>query len=351
MKLLLLAGWALSSALGLMAQDKPADQNEAVPTLHAYADLVQMPTLVLNQDRKRIEPRIDERRFSISVDSGPWFQVTHVRSQGDDPISLSILLDPGAVDLMPNLDREIAGLVPNLLTPRDRVSLYGLACNLTRSLNDAPADSARLLARVDALVTPWMALRGREPRCTQQPIRLWDALGFVAKQMEALPGRRVILVISDGDDKGSVRTWNEVRAYAQVVSIAVFGIIRTQVLGSSVTAPMPARNDAYPFLSICELSGGMLMPTMPGLMEKTLQRFMTMLRERYVLEFSRPSNSTQGAHSVQIKIAGGNSNFIRSTGVSALLPDDAVLNDPTTVPSDPSRAPEQGKRRVLLPPK
>jgi hypothetical protein len=52
MKLLLLAGWALSTALGLMAQDKPADQDEPVPTLHAYADLVQMPTLVLGQNRR-----------------------------------------------------------------------------------------------------------------------------------------------------------------------------------------------------------------------------------------------------------------------------------------------------------
>ncbi len=53
MKLLLLAGWALSSALGLMAQDKSADHDEPVPTLHAYADLVQMPTLVLGQNRKK----------------------------------------------------------------------------------------------------------------------------------------------------------------------------------------------------------------------------------------------------------------------------------------------------------
>jgi hypothetical protein len=351
MKLLLLAGWALSSALGLMAQDKPADHDEPVPTLHAYADLVQIPTLVLGQNLKRIEPRIDERRFSISVDSGPWFQVTHVRREGDDPISLSILLDRSAMDFMPNLNRQIADLAPNLLAPRDHVSLYGLGCGLNRFLDDAPADSAKLLAGVDALMTPWMTASGKEPGCTQQPVRLWDALGYIATRMEDLPRRRVILVISDGNDKGSVRKWNEVRAYIQVVGIAVFGIPRMQVRGSSVTAPMPIRSDVNPLLSICELSGGMLMPTMPGLMEKTLQRFMTMLRERYILEFPRPSNSTRGEHGVEIRIAGGDNYFVRATGVSALLPHDSVLKDPTTVPSDPSRAPEQGKRRVLIRPK
>jgi hypothetical protein len=123
-----------------------------------------------------------------------------------------------------------------------------------------------------------------------------------------------------------------------------------QVRGSSVTAPVPNAVDAHPFLSICELSGGMLMPTVPELMERTLQRFMTMLRERYILEFPRPSNSTRGEHSVEIRIAGRDNYYVRPTGVSVALPDDSVLKDPTTVPSDPSRAPVQGKRRVLMQP-
>ncbi len=349
MKLLLFTGWALSSVLGLMAQDTPSAHDEPVPTLHVYADLVQMPTLVLSQNRTRIEPRIGERRFSIRVDSGPWFQVTHVRPEGDDPISLSILLDPSAMDLMPNLGREIADLAPIFLTPRDHVSLYGLGCGLTRSLDDAPADNARLLDRVDVLVTPWMALRGKESHCTQQPVYLWDALGFIATQMEGLPGRRVILVLTDGRDKGSVRKWNEVRGYVQVAGIAVFGITMP-LRSSSVIVPISSGNDAYPFLSICELSGGILMPTTPELMEATLLRAMAMLRERYILEFPRPSNSTQGVHGVEVRIAGGDKYYVRPTGVTVPLPDDSVLKDPTTVPSDPSRAPEQGNRRVLTRP-
>ncbi|RZU42490.1 hypothetical protein [Edaphobacter modestus] len=349
MKLLLFTGWALSSVLGLMAQDTPSAHDEPVPTLHVYADLVQMPTLVLSQNRKTIEPRIDERRFSIRVDSGPWFQVTHVRPEGNDPVSLSILLDPSAMDLMPNLSQEIADLVPNFLAPRDHVSLYGLGCGLTRSLDDKPADNARLLDRVDALVKPWMVPRGKEPHCTQQPVYLWDALGFIATQMKGLPGRRVILVLSDGRDKGSVRKWNEVRAYVQVAGIAVFGITMP-LRSSSVIVPISSGNDVYPFLSICELSGGILMPTTPELMEATLLRAMAMLRERYILEFPRPSNSTQGVHGVEVRIAGGDKYYVRPTGVTVPLPDDSVLKDPTTVPSDPSRAPEQGNRRVLTRP-
>jgi hypothetical protein len=91
------------------------------------------------------------------------------------------------------------------------------------------------------------------------------------------------------------------------------------------------------------------MTGMPEALEKTLQRFMIMLRERYILEFPRPSNSTKGAHAVDIKIANGDKYYVRATAVSARILDESILKDPTTVPPDPSRAPEQGKRRVLLP--
>lgn len=340
----MLAATALWTASGLGGQEKPSQHYEPMTTLHVYTDLVQMPTLILSQDRKGIEPRIDERRFSIRVDSGPWFKVTHVRPEGDDPISLSILLDHSAMDLMSGIDRQIADLAPNLLTPRDQVSLYGLGCGLNRSLHDASANSAMLLEGVDALIAPWRSATWKEQRCTQRHVGLWDALGHIAKQMEGVSRRKVILVVSDGNDQGSIRKWNELRAYVQVAGVAVFGI----TMPLRATSAIVARNDAYPFLALCELTGGTLMVRMPELMEKTLQRFVIMLRERYILEFPRPSNSTKGAHAVDIRIASGDKYYVRATAVTARLLDESLLKDPTTVPSDPSRAPEQGKRRVLL---
>jgi hypothetical protein len=343
MRLLLLATTALWTAWGLARQEKPSQHDEPMTTLHVYTDLVQMPTLILSQGQKGIEPRIDERRFSIRVDSGPWFKVTHVRPEGDDPISLSILLDHSAMDLTSEIDRQIADMAPDLLTPRDKVSLYGLGCGLNRSLHDKPANRAMLLQGVEALITPWRSTTWKEQRCTQHHVGLWDALGYIAKQMEGVSGRRVILVVSDGNDHGSVRKWNELRAYVQAAGIAVFGI----TMPLRPTSIM-ARNDTYPFLALCELTGGTLMVRMPEFMEETLQRFVIMLRERYILEFPRPSNSTRGAHAVDIRIAGGDKYYVRATAVTARLLDESVKKDPTTVPSDPSRAPEQGKRRVLL---
>ncbi len=60
-------------------QDRTTPQQEEVRTLHVYMDLVQVPTLVLSRDRTLIKPPIAEKRFLISIDSGPWSQVAHAR--------------------------------------------------------------------------------------------------------------------------------------------------------------------------------------------------------------------------------------------------------------------------------
>src|SRR6202044_2058552 len=121
---LLKAGlFAISGVIGLAAQQQPTSQDEPIHTLHVYTDLVQVPTLVLGRNHESISPPIADQRFSVSIDFGPWFRVTHTRMEGTDPISLSILLDTGgaSADLLPKIDDAIAALAPSSLSTRDRV--------------------------------------------------------------------------------------------------------------------------------------------------------------------------------------------------------------------------------------
>jgi hypothetical protein len=337
----------------LRAQDASTPQDEPIHTLHVYTNLIQMPTLVLGPYREQIKKPIAESRFSVSIDSGPWFRATHVRLEGDDPISLSILLDVSgdATDLMPRIGDAIAGLVPLSLHPNDHVSVYALDCSLVRSWNDTPAENVGLKAAVDSALQPWTIRRQKKhgPNC-RQSVHLWDALAYLIGESYKLPGRRVILVMSDGKDKGSEHSWNDVRAYAQVAGVAVFGVtsVPQYVMGDS--RMFSRLSSESPLPSLCELSGGMVLFTSPLSLEETLRRFTTMLRERYIVEFPRPANSTAGTHDIRVTIAKGEGNFIRSSGISVPLPDAAVLTDPTTVPSDPSLTPEQGSRAPMKKP-
>jgi hypothetical protein len=108
--------WGLLSASSVAAQ---TSENASSITLHVYTNLVQIPTLVLGDNRKPIA-RIDERRFFVSIDGGRKLRATHARLEGDDPISLTILMDlsqsnPGIIS---SADQAIASLAVMLIRAR-----------------------------------------------------------------------------------------------------------------------------------------------------------------------------------------------------------------------------------------
>ena len=344
----------MSGGAVVAAQDQPAPQNAPVHTLHVYANLIQIPTLVLGPGRERISKPIAENRFSVSLDGGPLFRATHARQEGDDPISLSILLDVGgaAADLMPKMADAIAGLAPQSLHPRDHVSIFALDCSLIRAGNDMPAEATALKSAVNNALQSWMIRRQNkhEANC-QQSVHLWDAVAHLAAELHKLPGRRVILVVSDGEDGGSVHPWKEVASFAQATGVAIFGMTYVSSLPTSGIGVSPRFITENPFWSLCELNGGLVLSTGAGagVEEDTLKRFITMLRERYIVEFPRPANTTTERIWMTVKIAKGDDDIIRSAGASVPVPDAAILADPTTVRSDPSLTPELGTRKVVTP--
>jgi len=344
-----------------MAQAVPPAADGGVPTLHVYTNLVQVPTLVLTMNQDLIDKPIAESRFSVSIDSGRWFRTTHVRREGDDPISLSILLDVGgdAADVMPKMGDALEKLAALSLHARDRVSVYALDCSLRRSLYDAPADSVSLKRAVGAALDPWMLRkRTKQTEGCENRGHLWDGLGAVALALSELPGRRVILVVTDGRDTGSRISWDRVRDFAQATGIAIFALNFAPASSTGMGNYRSGRGGYLPggggssgvenpLTSVCQLSGGLVMRmNYAAALPTTLERFVRMLRERYIVEFPRPSNSTAGHHGMEVKIDKG-AYFIRPSGVSVPLPDPALMADPTTIQAGPSQAPEEGKRKVM----
>ena len=349
----------------LYAQDPVPDEpvpDYPIHTLHVYMDLIQIPVLVLDSDLERMKP-IDPSRFLVSLDSGPAFRPKHVRQEGDDSITLGIFLDMnGEPDLMPQMSSAISALAPGSLHAKDHVTLYALDCGLIRTLTDVPADPARLKLSLDHVVQRWVAHKKAKALCPSR-VQLWDGMKYAVKELGDLPGRRVLLVVSSGSDGGSTMKWNELLKFAQVKGVAIFGYSsrrgRTSLgvndasgrgqRGFTVDPATDTTED--PFGTICGSSGGMVMPADFGFAPRQLARFVTMVRERYILEFSRPRSDEPGDHNIQVTIAKSYPRtYIRPAGVSIMLPDASVANDPTTIPRDATDAPEYGNRKTLGPP-
>jgi hypothetical protein len=213
---------------------------------------------------------------------------------------------------------------------------------------------------------------GQEGRCTQT-VHLRDVLGAIIGDMQALPGRRVIVAVTNGEDSSSGVSWSDLKTYAQTRSVAIFGVkyLEPEMRPGSASA-LSAVNNACagirrgsaacakvalyrspvedPFNSVCQLSGGSMLVISKGFLWDTLMWVTTMLRERYVVEYPRPANSTAGLHSLDVRVEKGDY-VILPSGISFPMWNPAVLADPTTIAADPSRTPQQGGSRVLSKPK
>jgi hypothetical protein len=314
-------------------------ENAGSPTLHVYTNLVQIPTLVLGLDHKPIA-RIDERRFFVSLDGGPKLRATHARLEGDDPISLTILMDLSGGYVV--ADQAIASLAPLSLHAKDEVSIYALDCQLIHPADQAATDAATLKQRVD-LVLQKSESRDQidtERRC-QNPSYLWDSLATIVQTLSNRPGRRVILAVTDGVDRGSRNSWNALRYFAQTRNVAIFGLVQP--------ADLKFRQDEDLFNAVCQLSGGMLLPTSAKDLGKQLAWAVKLIRGRYIVEFPRPVTTVGGHHSLEITISTRRDAFIRPAGSEFPTDDPSILNDPTTVPSDLSHTPQLGNRKILTP--
>jgi hypothetical protein len=248
---------------------------------------------------------------------------------------------------MPKIADAIAGLAPDGLHAKDHVSIYALDCSLIRSQNDETAENGRLKVAAEQALQSWMIRRqnGDTSNC-EQSVHLWDALEQIVGELHKLPGRRVILAVSNGRDQGSIRSWNEVRHVAEAAGVAVFGVTYVFFEAKDQQCRFLSWSSEDAFHSVCELSGGMVLLSTTKSLEFTLQRIVTLLRERYIVEFPRPANATSGVHSQEVRIA-KSKDFIRPAGASFPIPDPSVLADPTTVRSDPSRTPVVGTRKPM----
>ena len=337
---LVLCGFAVAGR----AQDSAPQ--DSIPTLHAYANLVQVPTLVLSYSRE-LMPLVASNRFYVRLDGGPRFRVTHARIEGDDPITLYILLDlnQGNAKALETMEDGIGSLVPGALHAVDRVTVYSLRCNLVRSADISATDGTKLASTVKTLIESQdVRLHPGAQKC---PVHwhLWDTLAGMTTDLGMEPGRRVILAVTDGEDWGSKTTWNRLRMYAQEKGVAIFGMVQA----ASLLSVQGRRSSQEPiFNSVCELSGGMVLPFDAKRAAVTLAQFVGLVRGRYIVEFPRPMSTTGGYHDMEITIANSDA-FIRPAGASAPVEDPKVLDDPMTVPMDPADAPQLGKRKVVSP--
>jgi hypothetical protein len=337
-----------------------AAQQPAPYTLHVYANLIQVQTLVLTPQLTPV-PSIPAQDFRISLDDGPRFRPSKVHLEQNDPLQLAIFLDdsgsvqplidhfPADFALLAAADLHPGDLPPEDLHADDAYTLYAADCILIASPAAIAVGPDRLrTAAATALNFPTLHGNRKRPACGAK-LKLWDDVGYALRRLANLPGRRVLLLISSGKDRASTATSLDVIRFAQLHSIVIFALNDLYNIAPLTTAvPLgprgtlsqvsvsPSPDDAYN--ELCAYTGGLLLATGPGDQATDLHRILSLLRSRYVVEFPRSNDSRPGNHNIGITIENRPTLIIRAAGVAVEPVDTRLLNDPSTIPTAPSQA-------------
>ncbi len=222
--------------------------------------------------------------------------------------------------------------------------------SLRRLADAVVAELGRPAPASTAAATPAAKTCGDGPR-------LWDAALVALNRVEAVNARRVLLLVTDGVDDHSVTTVQQLRLAAGADGVAIFGLWQQRaeaVKRDGFAMNRDAFSDAIPtsrevlspLVALTETSGGVTLGTDGRPLAEGLVRIVGLLRERYIVEFQRPSKAAAGGHSMVVRVDTKHV-FVRWAGVGVPLPDPALENDPTRVPNDPGREPPVGTRRML----
>ena len=150
------------------------------------------------------------------LEDGVAQKITHFSSEGS-PLDLVIAVDVSAsmTQAMPQLKNSVKRFL-NALSPKDRVTLTAFN------------DSMFTLTRRDT--TPEQRLRAVDRLAPWGGTALYDVIVRGLQQLTTQPGRRVLVVFSDGDDKSSHSTIQTVEQAVRASDATLFMV----ALGSGV---------------------------------------------------------------------------------------------------------------------
>jgi Ca-activated chloride channel family protein len=285
--------WALLAlaSLGLPAQDL---------TLRMDVKLVNVFVNVIDQNGA-IVSGLTREDFALAEDGRPQ-QIAVFERQSDLPLNLTLAIDTsGSVrkDMAEEADaaRRFAHA---LLRPQDQMSLMQFATEV-RELTPFTNKASQIDHGLGQLHGDWAT-------------SLYDAICQASGRLGGKEGRRVLVLVSDGDDTSSNASYGKAVEQALRNEVMIYSIIDVPIQASAGRD----LGGEHAMISLAEQTGGKSFYVSDGGLGKAFARVSNDLRTQYLLGYY-PKNQEPGKpfHRIQVTIpraAAGAFNIRHRTG-------------------------------------
>jgi len=267
------------------------------PRFSGGTDLVVLHCVVTDSHGRTVTGLRPEA-FSIFEDRLP--QRLSVFSGEDMPVTAGLVID-SSISMFAARDLVIAGAAAFAEASHPRDEIFGIGFNEhVRAALPADAPFTNDPSVLGGALESVIAARGRTA--------LFDAIGMALDYATRGAHRRKVLVlISDGDDNASETPFADVLARTQATNVVIY----------SIALQDPANSDAKPAVmkELAQSTGGQFFtPARPSAMPSVLRQIAADIRQAYTIGYvpARPADDTFRHVRVSAKTADGHSLVVRT---------------------------------------
>jgi VWFA-related protein len=230
---------------------------------------------------------LNQENFEVREDGNPQ-ELRYFARETDLPLTLGLLVDvSGSVRRLIQAEKDTAGrFLKQVLRPQDQVLLTGFSSTtvLWQDFTESPSVLLSTLEKLHAVPFRGVPKDGGPAPATL----LYDAVYSTANtKFQSVPGRKAMLVISDGIDIGSRQTIQAAIRAVQSANTIVYGICYRN-----------ARENGCSYLrSLAEPTGGRMFAVTPDTpLSAIFETIQEELRSQYSLGYVSTNTARDGSY-------------------------------------------------------
>ncbi len=296
-------------ALIVICATLTAAQNK--PDIQVDVDLV---TVACAAETRDGTPAQNLKAVDFKVlDNGQPRAIANFWQESDLPLTVALVADvSGSQAGYIRSHREvIAQFLKQVIGPRDRAMVVEVAQKawLISALTGSSGDLSEAVERVGTPEGKRSPVLG--PVCRNQTFphgcggtALWHGLYYTAKELRTVPGRKAIVVLSDGLDTGSDVPLSDVIEMAQSAGTVVYSIKYASPMRFFSISGAIAQAVSHGLERISRETGGLVFPNPGRRTSEVFSKIEADLRNMYVLGFTAPAGARDGQfHKLDVSVA------------------------------------------------
>jgi VWFA-related protein len=244
------------------------------------------------------------------LDNGQPREIRNFWQESDLPLTVALVADVSGsqAGYIRSHRAAIAQFLSQVIGPRDRAMVVEVAQQswLISDLTGSGSDLNTAVGRVGTPEGKRAPMLGSACRNNSFPhtcggTALWHGLYYTAKKLEPVPGRKAIVVLSDGMDTGSDIGLNDLIETAQSSGAVVYSIKYASPMRFVSISGAIAQAVSHGLDRLSRETGGVTFPNPGRRTSEVFSKIESDLRNMYVLGFSPPAEVRDGEfHKLQV---------------------------------------------------